>query len=86
LVGILRGYRKTSLIRKTGELFAPPDKEKKMFIWEYLKDLIKKKTCSICGKKERLVIWFKGKAFCVECYKNMAFSQKNKEWREEKRW
>ncbi len=60
--------------------------EKRMFIWNYFIDLIKKKTCSICGKKERLVIWFKGKAFCVECYKNMAFSQKNKEWREEKRW
>jgi hypothetical protein len=78
----LRGYRKTSLIRKTGELFAPPDKEKKMFIWEYLKDFIKKKTCCICGKRERTMIVFRDRTFCAECYKNMVFSQKNKEWRE----
>jgi len=65
---------------------APFNKEEKMFIWEYLKDLIRKKTCCICGKRERVMISFKDRTFCVECYKNMAFSQKNKEWREEKRW
>jgi hypothetical protein len=65
---------------------APFNKEEKMFLLEYLKDLIKKKTCSVCGKRERIVISFKDRTFCVECYKNMAFSQKNKEWREEKRW
>jgi len=52
-----------------------------MLLLEYLKDLIKKKTCSVCGKRERVMISFKDRTFCVECYKNMAFSQKNKEWR-----
>jgi len=60
---------------------APFNKEEKMFIWNYFIDLIKKKTCSVCGKRERIVISFKDRTFCVECYKNMAFSQKNKEWR-----
>ena len=52
-----------------------------MLLLEYLKDLIKKKTCSVCGKRERVMISFKDRTFCVECYKNMAFSQKNKEWK-----
>jgi len=57
-----------------------------MFIWEYLKDLVKKKTCSVCGKRERIMISFDKKYFCVECYRNIYFSQQYKEWREEKRW
>jgi hypothetical protein len=78
LVGILRGYRKTSLIRKTGELFAPPDKEKKMFIWEYLKDFIKKKTCCICGKRERVMIISRIKHSALSAIKTWRFLNKIK--------
>jgi hypothetical protein len=67
---------------KGGSSPAPPNKEERMFIWNYFIDLIKKKTCSVCGKRERIVISFKDRTFCAECYKNMVFSQKNKEWRE----
>lgn len=41
------------------------------YVLSYLRELITKKQCSICGKREKFVILYHGQRYCVECWKRM---------------
>jgi len=41
------------------------------YVLAYLREMLKKKRCAVCGKRERMMILYKGWYFCDECWKRL---------------